>query len=197
MGRGYLSDKLYRRGLRPGGKAGLMNSIKINVVKKVGKTFSEIAGGNVNLDKVIMDDALTVKDDIRTFTDGRQTLRVLYGYPEPMFLVDDVIKIGIIKDPQMAIDKAQETASSVFMYTKVNYEGFEDKEYVFTNFRGACAMAMSSFQDNSYQAAFSMREILDFIEHGFLGAIEQELRMRNDRRSNERRGDSEIVKGGR
>jgi hypothetical protein len=197
MGRGYLSDKLYRRGLRPGGKARLMNSIKISVVKKVGKAFSEIAGGNVNLDKVIKDDALTVKDDIRTFTDRHLTLRVLYGYPEPMFLVDDVIKIGIIKDPQTAIDKAQETASSVFMYTKVNYEGFEDKEYVFTNFRGACAMAMSSFRDNPYQAAFSMNEILDFIEHAFLGAIEQELGINSGRRAKARRSNINTEKGGK
>ena len=174
-----------------------MDSIKISVVKNVGKTFGELFGGNANLEKVFEDDALTVQDDIRTFTDGHLTLRVLYGYPEPMFLVDDVIKIGIIKDPLMAMDKAQDTVSSVFMFTKINYDGFEDKEYTFTNFRGACAMAMSSFQDNPYQAAFSLREILDFVEHVFLGAIEQELGVKMGRRSGERRGDSTGVKGDR
>ena len=133
-----------------------MNSTKISVVKMVGKTFGELFGGIVNLDKIPKNDALTVQDDIRTFADGHLILRVLYGYPEPMFLVDDVIKIGIIKDPKTALDKAQDTSSSVFMTMKVNYDGFEDKEYVFTNFRGACAMAMSSFQDNPYQAAFSL-----------------------------------------
>jgi hypothetical protein len=174
-----------------------MNSTKISVVKKVGKTFGELFGGNVNLDKIPKNDALTVQDDIRTFADGHLILRVLYGYPEPMFLVDDVIKIGIIKDPKTALDKAQDTSSSVFMTMKVNYDGFEDKEYTFTNFRGACAMAMSAFQDNPYQAAFSLREILDFVEHVFLGSIEQELGMDMGRRSGERRGESEIVKGGK
>jgi hypothetical protein len=152
-----------------------MKRIKISVLKKDSNTFSEIFGGNMNLDEFIDNDALTLKDDIRKFTDGYKTLRVLYGYPAPMFLVDDVIKIGIIKDPQGAIEKAHETASSVFMTMKVNYDGFEDKEYVFTNFRGACAAAMSTFHDNPYQACFSLSEILDFIQHHFLGAIEQEL----------------------
>ena len=137
------------------------------------------------------------KTDIRTFTDGNLTLRVLYGYPDPMFLVDDVIKIGIIKDPQTAIDRAKGKSSAVFLLNKVNYEGFEEKPYLFTNFRGACAMAMSSFQDNPYQAAFSLREILDFVEHVFLGAVEEELETKMGRRSGERRGDSEIVKGGK
>ena len=174
-----------------------MKSIKISVVKNVGKSFGEIFGCNADIDKVIKDDALTVQDDIRTFSDGHLTLRVLYGYPEPMFLVDDVIKIGIVKDPQKAMDKAQDTVSSVFMFTKINYDGFEDKEYTFTNFRGACAMAMSSFQDNPYQAAFSLGEILDYVEHVFLGAVEQELGMKMDRRSDERRVEFEIVKGGK
>ena len=137
------------------------------------------------------------KTDIRTFTDGNLTLRVLYGYPDPMFLVDDVIKIGIIKDPQTAIDRAKGKSSAVFLLSRVNYESFEDKPYLFTNFRGACAMAMSSFQDNPYQAAFSLREILDFVEHVFLGAIEEELETKMGRRFSERRGDSEIVKGGK
>ena len=155
-----------------------MKRIKISVLRKDSNNFGEIFGGNMNLDELIDNDALTVKDDIRTFTDGYKTLRVLYGYSEPMFLVDDVIKIGIIKDPQKAIERAQDTISSVFMTMKVNYDGFEDKEYVFTNFRGACAAAMSSFNDNPYQACFSLSEILGFVEHHFLGAIEQDLGMK-------------------
>ena len=137
------------------------------------------------------------KTDIRTFTNGSQVLRVLYGHAEPMFFVDDVIKIGIIDNPQLAVHRAQESRAAVFMKCQVNYEGFGDKPYLFTNFRGACAMAMSSFQDNPYQAAFSLREILDFVEHVFLGDIERDLGIENGRRSEERRGEIETVKGGK
>ena len=151
-----------------------MTSIKISgALSNASKAINVIFSGKSDLNEFIENEGHTAQDDIRTFSNGNQTLRVLYGYPEPMFLVDDIIKIGIIKDPQMAIDRAQETNSAVFIMRKVNYEGFEHKPFLFTNFRGACAAAMSSFHDNPYQAAFSLSEILDFIQHHFLGLLKR------------------------
>ena len=113
-----------------------------------------------------------------------------------MFLVDDIENIGMIEDTQKAIDTAQQVDSAVFVMRKVNYEGFDNQPYLFTNFRGACAMAMSTFNDNPYQAGLSMSEILNFVEHHFLEEIEQEFGMSKARRSKERRLDENIVKGG-
>ena len=103
-------------------------------------------------------------EDILVFSNEGETLHVLLGYKEPMFLVDDIERIALLDDRQKDIQTAQGINSTMFITCKVNHEDFEDKQYLFTNLQGASAMAMSKWDDNMFLGGFGFNALCDFLD---------------------------------
>ena len=103
--------------------------------------------------------------EVRTLTDGTNSVRVLTTCPKPMFLMEDILKLAGVKKPSEAIRKIRKTDPDSLFCEAWVLDDFENwTEADITNLNGACGLALSVVKESPVRAYRSLKTIMDLAE---------------------------------